>query len=78
MQCCRVQTAPAPTALARYQSLVLGERPADAPEWHIAAIDFITMALIRLLYDAKRGVVWLQYYDPRMGQGGRGVLVSLP
>lgn len=63
MQCCCVLTAPAPTALAYYDSLVVGDFVANAPVWHITAIELVAMALVRILQAVKRGVVGFQSYD---------------
>lgn len=43
--------------------------------WYMAAIEFVTMALLQFLYASERVVVRFQCHDPRMDQGGYEVLV---
>lgn len=74
---CRVLTVPSTPVLAYYTNLVVEERPGAARVWNTAAIEFITMALVRFLHASECGVVGFQCYVPWMSQGGCGVLVPI-
>lgn len=70
MKCFPVLTVPTPPVLANYSNLAFDERPKFAAVMHVAALEFVTMALGRLIQAAEWGAVCFQSYDPQMGQGG--------
>lgn len=73
----RVLTVPILPFLWYYTNSAFDDRPGCKEVWHIAAMQFVTMALVQFLHAAERHVVRLQSYDWQIGQGGCGVLVSL-
>lgn len=45
--------------------------------WHVAALEFFTIALVQFLYFCGQDVVGSPWYDPQMGQSGCRLLLSL-
>lgn len=77
MKCCRIMTVPTPPVLEYYLSTIVNDCPDVVAVRHVAALEFITLALMQSLCADELGVVGFQCYDLRMGQGGWGELVPL-
>lgn len=51
--------------VANYTNFITADHAGATVFWHVAALEFVILALMRLLVVAKRGVVWYDYRDPR-------------
>lgn len=68
-------TVSTPRDLAYYTNLVFDEHRAAA--WHVAAIEFVTMALVHFLHAGQRGFVGIRSYEAQLSHEGCGLLVCL-
>lgn len=78
VECYHTLSVPTPPVLAYYSNAVSRNQPDAGVVLHVAALEFVTWALMHFLATAEKVSVRYECNNPQMGSRGCRVLVPLP